>query len=915
MCISTGMTNIKLRSASGSQRRMTGVLLGMLGASAAQVWGQSAPPTDAQDGIQEVVVTGTLIRTDANVVGSNVIAVDQTALKATGANSVVDMLRDVPQVSSLGVNEASRSGTGGSTNISYGNSINIRGISPFATLTLLNGHRVPMAGTSGSTVDPDAVPSIMLQRVDIVADGASATYGSDAVAGVANLILRRNVLGIEATARYTWADSYNERQLGLLAGHAWESGQLTVGFENSFHSPLNGQDRDFFQSNQTAHGGGDYRTLQCNPGNIETGGLTYAIPKGGVTPANAAALVPGTANLCDIAKYQDILPRIERNTWALTLDQKITDWLSLYGDGVYARRTYRLAMTQATGPMQVPTTNPFFVAPPGATLSPCSPAPGAPLCEQVDYSFINDAGPNEFNYGRSEYYEGTLGLKLELGGDWVLDADGTAGRDHERAVDPTHALNNGALNAALASTDPNTAFNPFGGKNSASVINTVLGNRFFAPGDTGTQVLEAKADGPIVRLPGGQLRAAAGFQWHHEELLYGFNSGTEGGADLSERQNLNRHSTAEFVELLIPFFGPDNAVTGIRGLDLDVAGRFENYSDFGHTSHPKIGLNWAPADHWKVHASYGTSFRAPLLSELVGPLKGVFVQNYSDPLAPSGTSLGYALGGGNPQLQPETATTYSFGVDFEPAEGSKLSATFFSIDYKNQIASYLADLTILQQTQQLGSLVTRCPSTACSALLDRYIGSVPLFGPVLPNPSVFVDGQEENLGRTRARGIDFQGEYRLPVQAAGTWSVGLSGSLFTKYDVQFTPGGPTFDELNQIGFPLRLRMRGNVGWQWRALTAFAFVNFANSYTNSQTTPSQSVGAYTTLDLDFNYELGSAWDNLVTRGLDLTLHVNNLFDKDPPYVNIPIGANGGGGFDAQVGNPIGRLISLGITKRF
>jgi iron complex outermembrane recepter protein len=897
-------------------RAMSWMATGLLATAIQDAWAQTdSQQQAAQDAIQEIVVTGTLIRTDPTVVGSNVIAVDQSALQATGANSVVEMLRDVPQVSALGVNEASRAGTGGAGNITYGNSINIRGISPFATLTLLNGHRVPMAGTSGSTVDPDVIPSIMLQRVDIVADGASATYGSDAVAGVANLILRRRVQGVETSARYGWADDYNERRVGLLAGHVWDSGQFSIGFEDSFHSALNGQDRAFYRSDQTARSGGDYRTLQCNPGNIEAGGVTYAIPIGGVTSANSRALVPGTANLCDIAKYQDILPRVEHASVAATLDQTITDWLSLYGDAFYSRRTYRLAMAQATGPMQVPSTNPFFVAPAGATLSPCSPAPGAPSCEQVDYSFMNDAGPNEYNYGRSENYQATLGLRLKLGADWVLDADGMAGRDHDRAVDPTQGLNNGALDTALASSDPGVAFNPFGGPNSSAVVKGLLNDRFFAPGDTGTQLLEAKADGPIVSLPGGQVRAAAGVQWHHDELLYGFNSGVEGGADASLRVNLNRHSTAEFIELLVPFVGPDNAFTGIRALDLDVAGRSEDYSDFGRTSHPKIGLNWVPADGWKVHASYGTSFRAPLLSELVGPLQGVFVQTYSDPQSPSGTSLGYALGGGNPKLRPETATTWSFGIEFEPVEAAKLSATFFSIDYKNQIASYLSDLTILQQTAQLGSLVTRCPSAACAGLLDRYIGSVPVFGPVLASPSVFVDGQEENLGRTEAQGIDFQGQYRLPVTAGGNWSVGVSGSVFTRYDVQFTPGGPTFDELNHIGYPLRLRLRGNVGWQWGPLTTFAFINFANSYTNDQTTPSQSVGAYTTLDLDINYDLGSSWDNLVTHGLDLTLHINNLFDKDPPYVNIPVGANGGGGFDAQVGNPIGRLISLGIAKRF
>src|ERR1700733_6425849 len=299
----------------------------------------AAPAATADADLQEIVVTGTLIRGTAPV-GSSLIAVDQAQLQATGGNTVIDMLRDVPQVTNLGVSEGQRSGTGGATNITLGNSIDLRGLSPYATLTLLDGHRVPPAGTSGSTVDPDSFPSIMLQRVDIVADGASATYGSDAIAGVANLILRRNFEGVEASARYGWADDYNERKLGLLAGHHWDGGQFTIGYENTYNSNLNGENRSFFESDQTNRGGGNYSSLQCNPGNIVIGGVNYAIPVGGVTPATAGSLVPNTVNRCDPAKAADLLPQVERNTVALTADQNITDHLSLFGDASYARRTY-----------------------------------------------------------------------------------------------------------------------------------------------------------------------------------------------------------------------------------------------------------------------------------------------------------------------------------------------------------------------------------------------------------------------------------------------------------------------------------------------------------------------------------------------------------------------------------------------
>ena len=245
--------------------------------------------------------------------------------------------------------------------------------------------------------------------------------------------------------------------------------------------------------------------------------------------------------------------------------------------------------------MEVPTTNAFFVSPPGAVLSPCSPAPGAPNCEQVNYFFGNDLGNNAYSDGHSENYQATLGIDFKIFNGWHLGFDGTAGKDHDRDLQ-TQELNNGNLAAALASSNPATALNVFGGANSAAVLNSVFANRFYAPGDTGEQVFEGKLDGALFHMPGGDVRAAVGGQWQHDELLYGINSGVPDGADLIIRQNLNRHSVSGYAEVLIPFFGPDNAVPGMQKLELDVAGRYEDYSDFGSTSHPKIGLNWSPVD-------------------------------------------------------------------------------------------------------------------------------------------------------------------------------------------------------------------------------------------------------------------------------------------------------------------------------
>jgi iron complex outermembrane recepter protein len=866
-------------------------------------------PSPAETSVSEVVVTGTRLR-HAGPVGSTLIDLDQTQIQQSGANSISDALRTLPQVDNLGVTEGTRGGTGGAGNIVYGNSINLRGLSPFATLTLLNGHRVPPSGTTGATVDPDSFPSLLIQRVDVVADGASATYGSDAVAGVVNLIMRRNVEGFEAQARYGGANHYEENRLGAALGHSWESplgtGQISIGFEQNYHSSLNGQNRSYFQSDQRSSGGANYASLQCNPGTISIGNTNYAIPKGGVTPATASSLVPGTANYCDPAKYQDILPRVRHDNAAFTFDQQLGDRVSVFADGTYAKRTFTFRSAAPAGPLQVPSSNAFFVAPPGTN----------PTAETVNYSFANDLGPYSYDVGSSISVQGTLGLKVQLGHDWVFQVDGTAGRDNDHVYDPPNAQVNGNLGAALASGDPAKALNVYGGNNSPSVIQNIFSGIFYGPGFSREQVIEGQVDGPLLTLPGGAMRLALGGQWRHDELLYGINSGAP-PQELVLRERLHRHSNSAFAELLVPIVGDGNALPGIRHLDLDIAGRYEDYSDFGSTSHPKIGLNWSPVENVQVHASYGTSFRAPLLSELVGPLRGTFVQTYSDPLAPGGTSVGYTLGGGNTALKPETATTYSFGVDVEPIEHAKISLTYYNINYRNQIASYLSDLTILQQANQLGSLITRCPSAACSALVQQYVtgpNALPLFGPPLANPSVFVNGAEQNLGRTKTQGLDFVGNYSFHTPLPGLWSVGVSGNVTTQYDVQYTPGGAFFDALNTIGYPMRLRMRGNLGWSLGPWATTLFVNYANGYTNNEITPSQSVKSFTTADVDAAYDFGQAFPGTWTRDLTLTVHVNNIGNSTPPYVNVPIG-NSGGGFDPGAASPIGRLISVAIGKKF
>ncbi|GIL41590.1 TonB-dependent receptor domain-containing protein [Roseiterribacter gracilis] len=851
---------------------------------------------------EEVLVTGSRIRGIAPV-GSAVLGLNRDDVVASGAVTSAQLIQQVPQVFNLGVSENSRGQTGGSSNITYGTGINLRGLGPYATLTLLNGHRAVPQGTNGQALDPSVIPTIALQRVEIVADGASAIYGSDAVAGVVNLILRRNVEGVETQVHFGTGDSYWERQLSAIAGHSWTGGHVTLAYENGYHSALSGRDRSYFRGDLTAAGGGDFRVVQCNPGTLTVSGVTYAIPAGGVTQATVGSLVPNTSNKCDNIKDQDLIPEQNHNSLAFTLNQDINDRISVFAEGFAAERTFRFrpALTNAT--LTVPRANPFFVAPAGSTAT----------TETVAYAFGTQL-PQNTSVGYSRAVQAYVGGDVQLFGDWKAGAVFGHGVDTDYSND-YHRINNAAVAAALADTNPATALNPFGGPNNPATL-AKLGNTLFgAPGRGVLQTGEVKADGSLFHLPGGNVRLAVGGEWQHYTLYTGSDGGFP-GAETSTRFVLGRTVRSGYGEMVVPIFGPENALPGLQKLNIDVAGRIDKYSDVGSTRNPKVGVDWMPLDGLTLRGSYGTSFRAPLLTQLRASSQGLFVQNYSDPTRGGAVIQGVALSGGNLNLVPETATTRSFGAEYQPAflPRAKIGVSYFSVNYANQITSYLADLTVLNRESQFAGtgIINRNPSAATmAALLAQY----PVLGGVIP-PTVllFVDGRQNNLSTTRARGWDFDLSYDLPTTPIGDFRFGFNATYFTSFKTAITSSAALVDQLNTIFNPLKFKARGSVAWTKDNWTATGFVNYQNSYTNNLATPVQRVDANTTVDGHLAYQLDNnsfSW----LRGVTIALDVTNLFDKDPPFVNIAQSVNGGGGFDPTVTSPVGRVVALTISKKW
>jgi iron complex outermembrane receptor protein len=865
-----------------------------------------AAPTPAVDNgekIEQIVVTGSRIRGLAPV-GSTVVSVTRADIDASGAVSTAGLLQEVPQVFNLGVSESSRGQSGGSGNITYGSSVNLRGIGPYATLTLINGHRAVAQGTTGSGIDPSIIPMLALQRVEIVADGASAIYGSDAVAGVVNLILRRNVEGVEAFARYGTADGYNERQAGALWGHKWKGGQITATFQNDYHTALNGQSRNFFRGDLRANGGGDFRSNQCAPGNVVIGGTSYAIPVGGVTRANAVQFVPGT-NKCDNLQYADILPRQERNSGTFTFNQELGNGFSMYADGFATRREYQIRPGVLASTVTVPSSNPFYVRPAGAP---------AGTSETVAYSYINDL-PRNTATGFSKSYEATIGIDKTFGEGWKAGVLYTYGKNQDFAGS-YHGLNNAAVNAALADTNPATALNVFGGINNPATLAAISNNLTLSPGQTIFQNAQVKADGPLFTIPGGMVRAAVGYEYQNIETTGGQTTGSS-LAPITGNVVLKRDINSVYGELAVPIVGDANKFTGVYRLDLDLAIRGDRYSDVGSTNNPKFGINWAPIKEVLVHGSYGTSFRAPGLTQIRGFSNsgkgGLYVQNYSDPTNGGALRVGVALSAPNLNLKPETATTKSLGIDWTPSWGksTKLSLTYFDIVYENQVTGYLSDTTLLNREGQFAgtSIIQRNPSAATvAAVMQQY----QVLSGVLPaNWTLFVDGRNNNLGKSLSRGFDFQANTRVLTENWGDFGFGISGTYYIRYQVALSAGAQMANQLNNIFNPLRFKTRLSSTWNLGAWNANAYLNYQNAYNNNLTAPMQHVASYTTIDGRLSYELRSG----KLKDTTLALGITNLFDRTPPFVNLAQSVNGGGGFDPTLTNPVGRTVSVSINKRF
>ncbi len=895
----------------------TGTVITLRRMPASHADASGAEPDVASTELEDVVVTGTLLRSPGAVT-SPVIVIGRDDIDRRGLATVAETLLTLPQnYSGSGTPTAvlgSADPSGGNSALST--SVNLRGLGASATLSLINGRRLAGSGSRGELSDLSALPSGAVERVDVLLDGASALYGADAVAGVVNVIMRRSFDGQESRLRASAAQGGAEDvSASHLFGRTWSTGSALLAYEYQTTNALNAADRAYTRDGDLRpFGGSDQRRNFASPGNIVvfdavTRGYIsqFAIRPGASGAATTRAdFVAGQTNLTGAAVGNDLIPAVERHSAYGRLKQSLGDRLELSGDLRFSDRRYDVANPATASIVTVTSANPHFVSPTGATS------------HTLAYSFLNDLG-NPRRNGASRSLGVTAGAAIDLGRGWSLDGYlALAEEKGERLTTGSlhslflaEALGNRADDAATPySARRDGYFNPFGAgtANSRTVLDFIGSgySNFVDRSRSGSANI--LIEGPLFALPGGDVQVALGAQLRRESFSTRYENFTSTILPVSViTPKREREIAAAFGEARIPIFGPDNAAPGLRSLELSVAGRVEEYDDFGTTTNPKVGIAWSPVANLNVRASYGTSFRAPGLPQLfdASAVTVTFV-----PRTDGARVLSIYQYGGNPDLAPETATTWTFGADYATERGSRFSLGYFSTRFTDRIAQpaneNLNSVLIDPGLAPFVQLVDPASNATDRALVESYTNAPgATFGGLYPVSSygAIIDARWVNASSAEVSGIDASAVHSMQI---GDTSVTLdaSASYLLDYKIQISSASPMQSVVGRAGYPARLRGRMGVTWNWTSLSGALHLNHVSDYADIT---GRRIDAWNTIDTQVAWAPESRW----MQGATIALTAQNLLDEDPPFYNASIGL----GYDPGQTTPLGRVIALQLIKRW
>ncbi|MEM1396565.1 MAG: TonB-dependent receptor [Pseudomonadota bacterium] len=752
-----------------------------------------------------IVVTGTNIR--GLVPESTPLRIiDRREIEASGAGSTRDFLRTLPQNFGGGADDSFPFNLPGDATVgedfSEGTSVNLRGLGAGSTLTLINGRRIAPSSNVGAYTDISIIPLSAIQRIEVLSDGASAIYGSDAIAGVANFVLRDDYKGVEVTGRYgtVTGGGLDEYRANITAGTTWGSGNGLFTYEYYSRNDLDVSERVF------------------------------------------SATVPSLNTL---------LPTRDRHSVLVSASQSLTPNLEVGVDALYSRR------------------------------------------RTTRFGFENDGVAPRIDRSSNE--------SLAIGGDleWEIS-------EHYSL----RVIGNYSTLETIAGSD-------------------LQDPGRFNSGDTITA--DAILNGSILDLPGGSLRFASGAQYRRETFV------NLDGRDRLPFADGTRDVYAVFGEIFVPVVGPETNIPGVRRLEFNVSGRYEDYSDFGSSTDPKIGLLYSPIEGLKFRGTYSTSFRPPALGRTgatdreirifgSAAVNDLFGATPADPSV-ADVAILELLGTGT-DLEAEKSESWTLGFDYDldwRASEFAFGTTYFNTVFDGRINTPpvpggLNFLAVNEFIRDPGALVpgTVIPSPTQAEINDVVSqANFPLvtFGTEagVDEADFIVNSTTVNVSKTVVRGIDVDLRYNQPV-GPGEISAGFNAAHILDFTQQGAPTVPVVDLLDTLYNPLDLNLRGQLGYQWGGFTGNGFINYADGYRTSSTEDGNPIGSYTTVDLSLTYSFQNTTQASFFNGTTLRFFVQNLFNEEPPQISEnPVSVITA--FDPANASALQRFIAFEVTKAF
>jgi|GEM_PF-57961 len=872
----------------------------------------SATSNPTTEQLEEVVVAGShLKRSSAESSMMPLLIISKGELSKAGVQTGQELLELISANQSFG----SWNETMGLNNGLQGfTAASLRGLGLQRTLVLMNGQRFAPYALSGQGADLSAIPSAALERIEVLQDGASAIYGTDAIGGVINFVLRHDYQGAEVNANYfvTEHGGANNGRINATAG----IGDLEEDRYNAFISadylqqqPLQASERSSTVTGYLPSLGIDRTAPNSFPANItqpagfgsDARNPTIPYPNG-ATPGSCTPPLsfptPNAPFQCrfDSARVIQTIPETDKASVIARVTRQLGSQQQLFAEGSYYTGTFIQRISPTPVPndstLTLPPTSAFYPTPFVASLA----GGNVSLPLELNYRPI-ELGPRVDRL-TAEQWRALAGLKGQLAGwDYELTGNYTTSREVDRYV--SGYLSEPLFGALLRSgvVDP-FAFN------SPAVVAQMRAAEF-----TGW-VSDSRADNyggtylmtkSVLRAPGGPLALAVGAEVRRERLEQrssdAYASGEIFGSAVASLPQVQRSVYALFGEVNVPI---------ARGLEAGFALRSDYYSDFGSAINPKVSLRWAPLPTVSARAAYDTGFRVPTLYDLFQPPAFAFTKsNFSDPLRCGVTHSTsdcdtefLARSGGNSALTPEKSRQWGAGLVFRPVPGLSSSLDYFRVELRNVIDTLQAEEIFTNYSFWGRTNVVRKPPDPQN--------------PDLPGGIDYLIENQINRGTISTSGVDADTVFAAPPTLIGSFTFRLTGM----YTLDYRRAG-----INTTLFPTGVGTRGPGGaivrWSHLATLDWSYGRWGATLTQwfqdgyhevdllscdqSLNCPgTRQVRSYSLWNLQGRYEI---------RSITASLGIRNLLDTAPPVSNQ--GQTLQVGIDPTYADPRGRMYYLGL----